>query len=586
MGYSANGLELEVVGREIAGRPVAGRSRRRYGPLLLGLPAALLGALLVVPILITTVAAFRTDGRFGLGNFRVAFGTDGGRAFLHSAGWIVVALAVSAVGFGIALAGHGAPWLWRLLQPALVVPFAMSALVSGAAFRMVFDQSPDKGTVSAVADALFGSSPVWLGPGLIWVVLISAFAWMWLGFAVSLFRAGLDAIPEDVARTVRAEGLRRWRRLRAVELPILRPITGIVVVTLVVAAVRIFDLVLIATPQPMQDEATVLSLRWWQLTTASGAAGPPAALALVLFALAAAVALLGVRGLRRSWAMPPMLERPAAPDPPDRRQRVVGLAVAVPVGLLWAFPVLVLLATAFHDQRSAGLAGWWSLSGLGLKSFGAASAAGLWQALAVSGVIAALATAIVLAVAVPTAYLLAWGGLPPWLGRAVTTGFVVLAVTPVQMYAGPLRTAFEHAGLSASRIPLAFVHAAAGLPFAVVLLRAAFASAPADLIAGALLGRLRQGSVLNQVRRSYQPALIAVAVLELVLVWNDFIVGFLVAGPGSTTSSLVLWGQARQFVESTGPVAAAATLSSAVPVALLLVFWPTVVRGLTVGSKP
>jgi alpha-glucoside transport system permease protein len=586
-----NGLDLEVVGREISGRPVAGGTRRSYGQLLLGLPAVLLGAILVAPIAVTTYQAFDTSAGFGFGNFRDAFGTiDAGQAVWHSAGWILVALALVAVGFGIALAGHGVPWLWRILRPALVIPFAVSALVAGSAFRIIFD--PAKGTVPA----LTGHSTVWLAPGRIWVVLISAFAWMWLGFAVSLFRAGLNAIPEDVIRTGRAEGLRRWRRLRAIELPILRPISGVVVVTLVVAAVRLFDMVLVATPGSMQTGVTVLSLQWWHLTSSTDDRGQPAALAVVLFAVAAVVALLGVRGLRRSWVMPAQVARPAPDGTGDDAGtsataaspggRLRGLLVGVPVGVLWALPALILVATAFHAPKQAALAGWWHPAGLGLGSFRAASSAGLWNALLVTLLVAGLATLLVLAVAVPTAYLLAWGGLPPRLARLVTAGLVVLAVTPVQMYAIPLRDAFNTLGLAGSRIPLAFVHAAAGLPLAVLLLRKAFASAPPDLVVGALLGRLGQGSVLNQVRRAARPALVAVAVLEFVLVWNDFIVGFLIAGPASTTSSLVLWGEARQFATSAGSVAAAAVLSAAVPAALLLAFWPTVVRGLTIGTRP
>jgi alpha-glucoside transport system permease protein len=616
VGLPVRGLELEVTGREITGRPVTGRPRRPYGLLLLALPAVPLVALLLVPIGITTYQAFHTRAGLGFRNFRDAFHAVGaGPAIWHSAGWIVVGLALVAVGFGIALAGRGVPWLWRILRPALVIPFAVSALVAGSAFRIVFDPAPEKGTVTA----LTGHRVVWLGPGWIWVVLIAAFAWMWLGFAVSLFRAGLDAIPEDVIRTGRAEGLRRWRGLRAIELPILRPITGVVVVTSVVAAVRVFDLVLVAVPGSVQGKVNVLGLLWWRTVPDPDAPGRQAALAVVLYAVAAAVALLGMRGLRRSWAMPAEApdvpaasadERESADHPrkaerADPASRAVGtdrapgvrptgsalesprrwraLLVGVPVALLWAFPLLVLVATAFHTPRAAGLAGWWQPRGLGLDSFWAASYAGLWRALLVTLLIAGLATLVMLAVAVPTAYLLAWGGLPPWLGRLVTAGLVVLAVTPVQMYAGPLRDAF--ALLGGSRIPLAFVHAAAGLPLAVLLLRKAFASAPPDLVVGALLGRLGQGSVLNQVRRTARPALVAVAVLEFVLVWNDFIIGFLIAGPGSTTSSLVLWGEARQFATSAGPVAAAAVLSSVVPVTLLLATWPTVVRGLTVGTR-
>jgi alpha-glucoside transport system permease protein len=120
----------------------------------------------------------------------------------------------------------------------------------------------------------------------------------------------------------------------------------------------------------------------------------------------------------------------------------------------------------------------------------------------------------------------------------------------------------------------------------VLLLRAAFASASPSLVSEALLGQLRQSEVINQVRQIYRPVLVAVAVLEFVLVWNDFVVGFLIVGPGSTPLSLVLWGEARQFATSAGTVAAAAVVSSIVPVVLLWRFWPTLVRGLTVGTKP
>jgi alpha-glucoside transport system permease protein len=97
---------------------------------------------------------------------------------------------------------------------------------------------------------------------------------------------------------------------------------------------------------------------------------------------------------------------------------------------------------------------------------------------------------------------------------------------------------------------------------------------------------VRQSEVLSQVRQGYRPALIAVVVIEVVLVWNDFIVGFLLGGPGATPLSLLLFGQARQFATSAGTVAAAAVVASLLPVAVLLALWPRVVRGLTIGTQP
>jgi alpha-glucoside transport system permease protein len=584
---SSGGLQLEVVGREIAGRPVPGRPRRSLGPYLRGLPALALTSLILVPAAGTTVAAFSTPGGVGLGNFAVLGEPDARQAVRNSLVWVAVALGVAALGLGVALASRRVPWLWRVLSPVLVFPFAVAVLVSGLMFRLIFDPTRERGTITALVTRITGDSPVWLGPGLFWIVLVSAFAWTWLGYAASLFRAGLQAIPDDLTRTVSAEGVRTWRRLLTVELPLLRTITGVVTLTLVVAAVRMFDLVLIAVPGAMQDDADVLAVHWWRTADDTDAsAGRAAALALVLFAVVAVVALLGVRGLRRSWAMPDRTTI-EAPTPTVARppRRLLGLAVAVPIGLLWAFPAVVLVATALHDPSTAGRHGWWHPSGFGPRSLVEASSAGLWQALATTALIAGTATVLVLAVGVLTAHLVAWGGLPPWLGRAAMTGFVVMAVMPVQLYARPLQHGFAAVGLAGSPLGLVLVHAAAGLPFAVLLLRAAFASVPPSLIAEALHGQAGQGWAIARVSRACRPALVAVAVLEFVLVWNDFIVGFLISGAASTPLSLVLWGEARQFATSAGPVAAAAVVSSVVPVLLLLVAWPTVVRGLTVGTR-
>jgi alpha-glucoside transport system permease protein len=590
MGLQTNGLSLEVVGREVSGRPVPGRPRRPAGPYLLGLPALLLSCLLLVPIGVTVVAAFRTPDGFGFGNFAVMGDPGALRAVGNSLLWVLVAFGIVVVGFVLALLSHRLPALTTFLQPALVIPFAVSVLVSGATFRLIFDPTPERGTVTAVWTRLFGTSPVWLGPGLFWLVLVSAFGWTWLGYVVSLFRAGLEAIPDDVARTVAAEGLTGWRRLRVLEVPLLRPISGVVTLTLVIAAVRVFDLVLIVVPGSMQRSAGVLGLHWWRETTTGDDSGRTAALGVVLFAIVAAVGVIGVRGLRRRrWAMPVTVvppDRSVGRPKPSRRVRRIGWVVGFVVSLAWIFPAVVLVATALHSPQEAGLHGWWSLSGLGFSSFGAAANVGLFRALLSTLLIAGAATAVLLVIAVPTAYLVAWGGLPQWLGRAVMSVFVVLAVTPVQMYAAPLRDAIGTAGLAGSRIALALVHAAAGLPFAVLLLRSAFASAPPALVSEALQGPARQSTVLATVQRTYRPALIAVAVLEFALVWNDFIVGFLISGPGTTPLSLVLWGEARQFSASSGTVAAAAVVASVVPVVLMLSFWQTVVRGLTVGNKP
>ncbi|HVV19573.1 MAG TPA: hypothetical protein VHF06_09065, partial [Pseudonocardiaceae bacterium] len=73
-------------------------------------------------------------------------------------------------------------------------------------------------------------------------------------------------------------------------------------------------------------------------------------------------------------------------------------------------------------------------------------------------------------------------------------------------------------------------------------------------------------------------------VLEFVVVWNDFTVGFLISGPEASPLALVLRGEARQFATSAAPVAASAVVSSVVPVLVLLATWRRVVAGLSGGA--
>lgn len=537
------GLRLEVAGRELAGWQGDPGRAHTWGRYLLGLPALLMLAFLLIPMIWTTVSALVAPTPI-VGNFADILTDESALAAgWHSVLWVGIALVLIAIGYGIALVSQvirGA----RLLLTVLILPFGVSALVSGAVFRMIFDPNPERG----MASALFGDSVVWLGPDLVWLVLGSAFAWTWLGFIVVLFRAGLDT-----SRTRRPG-----------------PVTTIVVLTVLIAAIRVFDMVLIVAPGSTQDSVDVVGLHWWRMTSRSPDTGHPAALAVLLFVVVASIALVGMRGGKRPPAEP--ADRPPTPH------RAWGTALSIALAAFWLVPVVVLLATALHDPAAAGSAGWWHPDGLGLGSLATLVKSWLWPALLGNVLVAGLATALVVAVATPAAYLLVWGGLPRWLSGGLTMLLVALAVAPVQLYAAPVGDAIAALGLTGSRAPLALIHAAAGLPFATLVLRTAFLAAPIG-------NPIEQRPALDAMwrRGRYRPALIAVLVLEFILVWNDFIVGFLISGPGPTPFTLLLWGEARQFGASAGTVAAASVAAAVVPVAVLLATWPRVVAGLTGG---
>ncbi|HEY3749519.1 MAG TPA: ABC transporter permease subunit [Pseudonocardiaceae bacterium] len=584
-------LRIEVAVREMSGGPVPGQPRRPRLRHPARMVALALSGLLLAPIAVTCWYSLRTPTGIGLGNYGSLL-TDSSvwRAIGHSVLWALVAFGLVLLGLAIALLSQRVRRVWRSLLLVLVIPLGMSSLVTGAIFRLLFDQAPQRGTVNALLGAIGAGRPVWLGSGLVWVVLICAFAWSWLGFVVSLFRAGLDAIPEDTVRVAKVEGVSSYHRLRGILLPMLRPVFAVVLLTMVVAAVRIFDLVVMVVPDPARGGTDVLTTRWFQLTTSSADTGRPAALAVVLFAPLIVVALACIRGLRSRSA--PLDDTEQDDDRDDevvvtrpwlrRGLWVLGIAILA----VWVYPLVMLLATAVRSPRDAGVAGWWrpGRDGLSTGALAEVSDAGIWTGVLDTLVVAVTATGLVLLVAVPAAYALAWGGLPRWVTRATTTVLAILAVAPVQMYAVPLERLLAHAGLAGSQLPLALVHAAVGAPFAVLVLRWAFASAPAPGTGRtADVDPDRGGGLLNWAWGHARSTLTAVVVLEFVLVWNDFAVGFLISGPEASPLALVLRGEARQFATSAAPVAASAAVSSVVPVLVLLLTWRRVVAGLSGG---
>jgi alpha-glucoside transport system permease protein len=571
---------FEIPTRDDARPRVPGRSTPPAWVLPALLPAALaVLAVLGVPLVATVLRSLRRDGRFvWLAEYGV-FGDDQVfRATWHSLAWVGFAVLLGMVALGLAELTRRAGGSRTLLLAVLAAPTAVSALVAGVAFRLLFDPDPDRGPIAA----LLPGDPALLGPGWIVLVLGSAFAWSWVGLAVVVLAAGLRAVPADRLRMARAAGVGPLARLGRVLWPALRPVAATVLLTLLVAAARVFDLVLVAVPGSVQEATDVIGLQWLR-REGDLAEGRRAALAVVLALVLAVAALVVVARSagRRSLTAP----GPHDPDPAPPRRRGPRWALrgaGTLALLLWLVPFAVLVVTSLRDPAAAAVSGWWD-GGWSLAPYSDVFASGeLAGALTGTALRAVLATVALLLLALPAAYALAWGGIRRRTARRAVAVCAVLAVLPVQVYAGPLGDALGRLGLLGGSSVLALLHAAIGVPFAVLLLRGAFATVPpGEVVRGRLEGRERQVATGVLARR--WESVVAVAVLEFVLVWNDLVVGLLLGGPGSRVVTLALFGEARQLATNGPALAAGAVVVTAVPLLLVLATGRWLIRGLAAG---
>jgi alpha-glucoside transport system permease protein len=138
----------------------------------------------------------------------------------------------------------------------------------------------------------------WLGPTLVTPAIIVSYIWIWAGFAMVVIGAGLAAIPREVLEASRVEGANEWQVFRRVTVPLLAPVIGVVLVTLIINVLKIFDLVLVIAPGSAQRTANVIALQMWKTSFGVRDFGLGSALAMFLFLLVIPAMAFNIRRFR------------------------------------------------------------------------------------------------------------------------------------------------------------------------------------------------------------------------------------------------------------------------------------------------
>ncbi|MFD9401995.1 carbohydrate ABC transporter permease, partial [Streptomyces sp. NPDC060011] len=111
----------------------------------------------------------------------------------------------------------------------------------------------------------------WLGPSLVTPAIIGSYIWMWAGFAMVLIAAGLAGMPRELLEAARVDGANEWQVFRRITVPLLAPVLAVVLVTLVINVMKIFDLVFVIAPGAVQDDANVLAFQLYRTSFGTNA---------------------------------------------------------------------------------------------------------------------------------------------------------------------------------------------------------------------------------------------------------------------------------------------------------------------------
>ena len=136
----------------------------------------------------------------------------------------------------------------NFFRGAFFIPTVMSMVVVGIVFMLIL--SPELGLINPMLRSLGLDSltPAWLGdPATALGTIIASTVWKNFGFAMFLFVAGLKNIDSELYEAAAIDGSNTWQSFWRITMPVLWPVTTLVIVLISINTLKLFDLVYVMT---------------------------------------------------------------------------------------------------------------------------------------------------------------------------------------------------------------------------------------------------------------------------------------------------------------------------------------------------
>jgi multiple sugar transport system permease protein len=181
-----------------------------------------------------------------------------------------------------------------LYRTAVFVPVVTSTVATGVIFSWLLD--PDYGVVNAALHKLgLPQSGFFSSPDSALYSIVAMTVWGWIGFGALIFLAGLQSIPQDVLEAAQIDGCTRTKAFWLIQVPLLRPVIGFMLVWLTINALQLFDEVYVTTKGGPLHATTVVVYYLYQQAFVYFHAGYAAAIACLLFVAIIVITVIQMR---------------------------------------------------------------------------------------------------------------------------------------------------------------------------------------------------------------------------------------------------------------------------------------------------
>ncbi|WP_431977126.1 carbohydrate ABC transporter permease [Micromonospora haikouensis] len=301
--------EAQLIAAAANGAPLPRRRKPREGmfAFFFLLPAVLLLMIgLVVPAIRTTLLSFMDGGSrnwVGLDNYVWMFSEDSiVRVLINTLVWVLLVPLV-ATAFGLLYSVMVDKARFESVAKSLIfMPMAISFVGAAIIWKFVYayrgEGQEQIGLLNQIVVSLGGEPKQWLlDSPLNTLLLIVIMVWIQAGFAMVVLSAAIKAIPADIVEAARLDGVTPWQMFWQITMPSIRPALIVVVVTLSIATLKVFDIVRTATNG--NYDTSVIANEMYNQAFRYGQNGQGSALAVFLFVLVIPLVIYQIRNLRQ-----------------------------------------------------------------------------------------------------------------------------------------------------------------------------------------------------------------------------------------------------------------------------------------------
>jgi multiple sugar transport system permease protein/raffinose/stachyose/melibiose transport system permease protein len=186
-----------------------------------------------------------------------------------------------------------------IIRVLIFVPYVVSEVIVGTGWSLMLQTN---GAVNGFLTKLGLPTADWLSDPKValWSLMI-IISWKYIGFAVILFLAGLQSIPEELFEAASIDGATYWQTQRRITLPLLGPTLRIWAFLSIIGALQLFDLVYIIWGQYVSSTAGTSTMATYMVSNGRNAGnyGFGNAVAVVLFLISLVIALIYQRFVLR-----------------------------------------------------------------------------------------------------------------------------------------------------------------------------------------------------------------------------------------------------------------------------------------------